>query len=202
MEHRAVGNRVSVDLDALKLSISNEEAINLLQRFGFVVLEVRLIELARACIGYSRYKRGARFGESPHIVDCSSFTKWLYAQKGYWLPRFAIQQRARGVYTRYSDTSSGDLVFVSGYIDRYEINPKDGVGHVGIATGEGSVIHAGGSKTGVIETALEEFAPPVLFRGVRRYVQDNSSNVTLGIPSKYDVETADDVKWIILQSFA
>jgi hypothetical protein len=193
-----VSKRILVDLVGLSLPHTTQEAVVVLERLGFRVLDIKLTELAQSCIGYSRFRRGARIGEAPHTVDCSSFVKWLYAQRGYWLPRRAIQQRIAGTYVPYGSVCEGDLVFVSGYIDRYESDPQDGVGHVGMVTHQGTVIHAGDRTAGVMEVSLEEFAPPTLFRGARRYVSDGA--VTLGVPSKYDVETEDDVRWIILQS--
>jgi hypothetical protein len=192
--------RILVNFDLLNLPIDHDQILSILQKLGFAFLEVDLIGLARSCMGYATFMRGARIGQAPQVIDCSSFVKWLYAQKGYWLPRLAIQQRGYGIHVEYPDISSGDLVFVSGYRDRYETDPADGVGHVGIATGEKTVIHAGDRTTGVVECTLEMFAPTNLFRGVRRYIPQSARTATLGIPSRYDVETEDDVRWMILQS--
>src|SRR3989338_8780587 len=96
MEYRAVGNRCAVILNSLRLPHSREETLAILNHKGFTVVEVDIIALARQCIGTSRYRRGARPSEAPAVVDCSSFIKWLYAQRGIWLPRRSIQQRELG----------------------------------------------------------------------------------------------------------
>ena len=134
MEYRAVGNRCAVDIDSLKLPISRGEILEILVAKKFQVLEVNIVDLARQCIAESQYRRGARLFEAPSIFDCSSFIKWLYSQRGIWLPRRSIQQRELGESFEFDQIIAGDAVFVSGWIDYYLDDPADGVGHVGIAT--------------------------------------------------------------------
>lgn len=199
--YHAVNGRCAVELSSLQLSISDEEALDILCRLGFSVVSVDMIMLARQCIGVSRYRRGAKFFEAPAIVDCSSFVKWLYGMRGIWLPRRSIQQRDFGWRVDFKDMIAGDLIFVSGRIDHYHDNPADGVGHVGVATDNGTIIHAADSKLNVVEVMPDEFIEKGRFRGVRRYVPNkNSDLVTLEAPPEREVETADDIKWIIRQS--
>ena len=135
MEYRAVGNRCAVALNSLRLPISRKETLTILGNKGFALIEVDIIALARQCIGTSQYRRGARLFEAPVIVDCSSFVKWLYAQRGIWLPRRSIQQRELGEVVNLEELVVGDVIFISGSIDYYHDDPANGVGHVGIATG-------------------------------------------------------------------
>lgn len=200
MEYRAVGNRCAVDLGELKLPIPDEKALRILLANGFKVMEVNLVALARQCIGKSKYRRGAKPSEAPGIVDCSSFVKWLYGRRGIWLPRFSIQQRDQGERIELENVTVGDLIFVSGRIDWYLDNPADGVGHVGIATGNGTVIHAANKKIRVTESRLQDFASRDKFRGARRYVPENRRVITLETPVYREVETADEIRWIVLQS--
>ena len=200
MEYRAVGCRCAVSLDSLSLPISNQEALAILAEKGFKIVEIDIIALARHCIGNSQYRRGARMVEAPKIVDCSSFIKWLYAQRGIWLPRRSIQQREIGENIPLEQIDGGDVVFVSGHIDYYYTDPEDGVGHVGIATNAGSVIHAANRKSDVVETPLSSFIGKTKFRGVRRYIPKNIDVLTLETPKNREVEIADDIRWIILQS--
>ena len=200
MEYRAVGDRCAVDLDDLKLLIQNDDVMAILKGKGFDALHVDLVRLARECIRTSLYRRGARFSEAPSIVDCSSFMKWLYAQRGVWLPRRSIQQREYGAVVALDEVVAGDVVFVSGWIDYFDDDPADGVGHVGIATGEGTVIHAANSSLGVVESPLERFIGNGKFRGARRYVPQGREVLTLKTPIGRDIETANDIKWIVLQS--
>jgi peptidoglycan endopeptidase LytE len=200
MQYRAVKNRCAVHLPSLNLPISEARALEILQDKEFKVLEVDLIALARQCVKTSRYRRGAKPSEAPMVVDCSSFIKWLYGQRGIWLPRRSIQQRELGISIPIEEIGAGDVIFVSGWIDYYHSDPKDGVGHVGIATGEGTVIHAADRKAHVVESSLESFVGKIKFRGARRYVPKDQIVLTLETPPDREVEIADDLRWIVLQS--
>ena len=199
MEYRAVGNRCAVDIDALQLPLTRGEILNILAGKGFGIIEVDLVMLARRCIGKSRYRRGARLGEAPGIVDCSSLMKWLYGNAGIWLPRLSIQQREFGEVVQLCDLAADDLVFVSGRIDYHRNNPVDGVGHVGIATGEKTIIHAT-YGVGVRESELDTFIGKNKFRGVRRYFPKDRGVLAFETPAGREIESADDIKWIILRS--
>jgi hypothetical protein len=127
MEYRAVKQRCAVDLVRLSLPISEEAALNILQSKGFVALDIDLIALARTCIKRSGYRRGAQASEAPSVVDCSSFIKWLYGERGIWLPRRTIQQRNLGEAVDLDHLCAGDVVFTSGRINYYETDPLNGV---------------------------------------------------------------------------
>ena len=198
--YHAVGNRCAIDLETFALPVENAEALALLARKGFETISVDLMGLARRCVETSTYRRGARLSEAPEVVDCSSFMKWLYGQRGIWLPRRSIQQRKMGEVAAYEDIAENDLVFRSGRIDYYLTDPRDGVGHVGIATGEGTVIHAANRELGIIESPLATFTSRDAFRGVRRLIPRDREVLTLITPDEREVETSDDVRWIILQS--
>lgn len=128
--------------------------------------------------------------------------KWLYGRRGIWLPRYTIQQRQLGEDVSLSHLLSGDLVFTKGRISWYDDDPETGVGHVGVATGNETIIHAANSDSGVIEQPLEEFLRNDVFRGARRYLPSDRTVYTLEAPSRWEVETMDDLRWIILQHLA
>lgn len=200
MEYRAVGNRCAVILNSLRLPISCEETLMILTQKGFKIVEVDIIASARQCIGTSRYRRGARLSEAPTVVDCSSFVKWLHAIRGIWLPRRSIQQRELGEAVNLDELARGDAVFVSGWINYYHDDSTNGVGHEGIATGDGTVIHAADKKANVVETPLDKFIGKTKFRGARRYIPKDVEVLTLETPVDREVEIADDIRWIVLQS--
>jgi hypothetical protein len=197
MEYRAVGNRCAVNLKQLHLPLTAGEALQILNRLGFLRVEVDIVALARSRIGVSRYRRGARASEAPETVDCSSLIKWLCGQKGLWLPRRTIQQMAWGMPVEFRSITSGDLVFISGRINYFHDDPSAGVGHVGIVTGNGTVIHAANSVEGVVESGLNDFVAGDSLRGIRRLF--NSQTLTLATPANREVEVADDLRWIVLQ---
>lgn len=190
MYYHAVGNRCAFDPSTLP-GHDVEESIKKLE---YTCVQVDVVALAREKVGRSRYVRGVSANYAPGVVDCSSFVKWLYGRKGVWLPRRAIQQRDFGNVVE--TPAAGDLVFTSGYINLYHDDPGDGVGHVGLATGEGTVIHASGSKEGVAETSLNSFLGERKCRGIRRYFLP--SLLTIEFPLERPIEYSEDLKWMIL----
>jgi hypothetical protein len=95
---------------------------------------------------------------------------------------------------------AGDLIFCSGFRDYYWDNPEDGVGHVGLLTGERTVVQAANKKVGIVETDLKHFTQKNDFRGVTRIVDDFSKLSTLVLPSHLAMETLNEVRWKILQN--
>ena len=148
MQYRAVGNRCAIDISELHLPISNDRVLSILAAKKFKVLKIDMIAIARQCVGVSQYHRGARLSEAPAIVDCSSFVKWLYGQRGVWLPRRSIQQRELGEVVEPNEVIAGDIIFTSGRTNYYFDDPADGVGHLGIVTDDNTVIHAASRNTG------------------------------------------------------
>lgn len=199
LEFRAVGNRCAVHFPSLKLPISAQRALLLLIKKGFEPVEVDLVVLARSCCGVSAYRRGADPDEAPRVMDCSTFTQWLYGQRGIELERRSIQQLAMGAKVRARDIQSGDLLFTPGIVNYYEEDPALGVGHVGLATGENTVIHAANRLSGIVESQLANFVgnDPLY---VRRIIPSNARVLTLLTPPARKVKSSDDIRWILLQS--
>ncbi|MDR0500575.1 MAG: C40 family peptidase [Coriobacteriales bacterium] len=68
-------------------------------------------------------------GNGPEVFDCSGLTRWCYAQVGISIPRTDSSQRAAASSVLPVDQAQpGDILWMSG--------------HVGIAIGGGSYIHA------------------------------------------------------------
>ena len=200
MVYHAVGKRCAVCFKDLDLPISEKKCLTVLQKKGFSVVPVDIVVLARKCVGQAKYCRGAKLSEAPKVFDCSSFTKWLYGQLGIWLPRRSIQQRSLGFRILKDDLRAGDLVFVSGYVDYYLHDSADGVGHVGIATENMTVVHAANKKVNLIESSFESFVDGGKFRGIRRFMPENERLYTLITPPHREIEWSDDLRWIILQN--
>lgn len=106
-----------------------------------------VIGAARTQLGVS-YSLGAM---NPGVaMDCSGLTKYAYAQAGISIPHSSRSQYSlvcsKGLKTRASQLSAGDLVFYQ----------RGGViYHVAIYIGGGNVIHANGYGQGVVITSYD-----------------------------------------------
>jgi hypothetical protein len=201
-QYRAVGKRCAVLLSDLALNFSEREILDLLQQEGFRLIAVSLSWLARQWVGRASFQLNANPLQAPEVTNCSLFTRWLYAQKGIWLPQHAIQQRDYGTSVDLTHIQEGDLVFTSGPTAYYREHPEDAIGHVGMVTDRGTVIQATNLTTdhaGVVETGIENTLERG-FRGARRILVPGT--ITILVPVRHDVETPDDLRWIILRSWA
>ena len=117
-----------------------------------------MIVLARACIGVSKYRLRSRPIDAPKLVDCSSFSQWLYGVYGIQIPRLAYQQfEVCQKTTTPREAFAGSLVFRRHFFSRTSVCPVLSVGHVGVITDVMTVIHASKSAGGVVEDPLEDF---------------------------------------------
>jgi len=190
---RAVNGRCFVDFNQLDLPINASQALELLCGKGFSVVDVDMVAEAMDHVGRATFKLGARMSEAPKMFDCSSFTKWLYGQKGIWIPRLAVQQFEFVPPVSLEELQHGDLIFTSGYCARSWY-----IGHVSLFSGR-SVITAMIQKheSGIVEMSLQELFAQRKLRGMGRVVSA-ASGVTVIIPTEYKVETSDDIKCLVL----
>lgn len=199
----AAGNRCAVDFSNLDLPFSDKEAIQILLEKGFKIIEESLTLLARQCIATSKYVRYCRAEDAPDSVDCSSLIKWLYAQKGIWLPRHPIDQRYLGFkeadcWDAPERLCEGDLLFSTGRRNLYLNNPDKGVGHVGIVTSNQTLIHAANPQIGVVEIPLAEVIAKWQKRGIVRIIPNPERTFTFECPSKQLVEYSMAFRWKLL----
>ncbi|MBK4137587.1 endopeptidase [Corynebacterium macginleyi] len=99
----------------------------------------RALEAARSVIG-SPYVYGAA---GPSAFDCSGLTSWAYAQAGVQIPRTSQAQAAGGTPVPLDQLQPGDI-----------ISYYSGASHVGIYTGNGTIIDALNSGIPVQERDL------------------------------------------------
>lgn len=89
-------------------------------------------------------------------ADCSGFVMSVFAQFGYFLPRVAADQYYQSVKKDMAELEPGDLVFYG-----------RGISHVALYIGDGQIIHASTSATG-IKISDYDYETPV---GVGTYIE-------------------------------
>ena len=119
----------------------------------------QIVQTAKQYLGRP-YVYGAT---GPSAFDCSGFTSYVYRQHGYSLNRTAAGQNSNGVSVSRDNLKPGDLLL---YTDR----GMSGIGHVGIYIGDGKMIHAGNSSTGVIISDAFSGYYAARYVGARRIV--------------------------------
>ena len=108
-----------------------------------------IVEDALQYLGGRYVWGGETLGEG---VDCSGFTRQIFANHGIYLHRVSYDQATQGVQiTDASQLKPGDLVFYS--------RPGLQIGHVAIYIGNGQVIHAYNVSQGIIITPYNYATP-------------------------------------------
>lgn len=106
-----------------------------------------LMATARSMVG-GAYVWG---GSSPYATDCSGLTMQCYAKIGISLPHLASGQAYYGSSVSYSNMLPGDLIFFGG-------SSYDSIYHVAIYIGDGKMIHAENSYTGIVVSYVGSFS--------------------------------------------
>lgn len=99
----------------------------------------KALEAARSVIG-APYVYGAN---GPSAFDCSGLTSWAYRQAGVDIPRTSQAQAAAGTPVSLDALQPGDIIVY-----------YSGASHVGIYTGNGTIIDALNSGVPVQERSL------------------------------------------------
>lgn len=148
---------------------------------------ITIARLARLKVG-TRYEPKAIPERAPKVYSCSTFVAWLFAFVGLSMPRYAIDQSYVG--RRVRQPGQLGLAF---YRNAFPIEDEDrAIGHVGLTTREGTIIHGSREHVTIVEEPIPDGA--VLFTdpfpdGVQRLII---------IPNKIQgVETALDLaRWL------
>lgn len=106
-----------------------------------------LMSTAKSMVGGS-YVWG---GTSPNATDCSGLTMQCYAKIGISLPHKASSQANYGTSVSYSNMKKGDLIFFGG-------STYSSIYHVAIYIGDGKMIHAENSNTGIVMSYVSSFS--------------------------------------------
>ena len=118
----------------------------------------QLTQTAKKYIGIP-YKYG---GTTTSGLDCSGYTQLVFKKLGYSLNRTAASQYQQGKSVAKSKLVTGDLVF-------FNTNGK-GVSHVGLYLGNGQMVHAANSKSGVKYDSINSSYYKSRFVNARRVV--------------------------------
>jgi len=212
LNFRAAGNRCLVDFEGISYELAGDISAKMIEdcliELGFKVssqvVPANVVRIARSMIGRAQYKRGTRFATAKErVFDCSTFTKWVYAQLGAWLPRLAVQQmKATWINScALEQARMGDLIFRSGFFNFYDDGPKRGIGHVGIVAGKNTVIHANNKSRGVSEDPTDLFlGSKARFRGVSSVLLPGRQLVTLSWPEGTKEIDSSDCIFFMLQA--
>jgi cell wall-associated NlpC family hydrolase len=92
-----------------------------------------IIQTAKSLIGRAEYDFGTR-NHARLILDCSSFTEYVFEKHGIPLKWGTRYQKNAGSYVSKSNLRKGDLVFFS-------LRGGSSIGHVGIYISNGQFIH-------------------------------------------------------------
>ena len=106
-----------------------------------------LMSTAKSMVGGS-YVWG---GTSPNATDCSGLTMQCYAKIGISLPHKASAQANYGTSVSYDNMKKGDLIFFGG-------SSYSSIYHVAIYIGDGKMIHAENTYTGIVMSYVSSFA--------------------------------------------
>ncbi len=107
----------------------------------------RVVDLARSQVGTAYLWGGIRPGLG---FDCSGLTLWAWREVGVALPRTAQRQYEATKRIKAEEMALGDLIFFA----RTDPTSADLVTHVGIWAGEGRMVHAGSTRSGVREETV------------------------------------------------
>lgn len=113
-------------------------------------------------IAYAKSMVGGAYvwgGSSYRATDCSGLVMLSYAQVGISLPHLAASQAGYGKAVSYDNMQPGDLIFFgSSYY------------HVAIYIGDGKMVHAENSSTGIVISYVSSFSRYNPISAIRRII--------------------------------
>ena len=101
---------------------------------------LQVVDLAKSFVGYPYVWAGA----SPSVgFDCSGLVYYVYRQLGYNIKRDGDGQATNGIAVKESEMQPGDIII---FANKY----TGAIQHVGLYIGDGMMVHAQSSRTGVV----------------------------------------------------
>lgn len=108
---------------------------------GVTDIQMEICEYARQFVGNSYRWGGTSLTEG---ADCSGFTLSVYANYGVSLPHSSKAQANCGTTIDLSEVQPGDLIFYGG----------SNIHHVAMYIGNGQIVHAQSSDTGIVVSSM------------------------------------------------
>ena len=149
-EYLLTGEKANEKAEALMAEgVELETAITLMEyRYGKGVTDIQMeiCEFARQFVG-NPYRWGGT--SLTNGADCSGFTLSVYANYGVSLPHSSKAQANCGTRIDLSELQPGDLVFYGG----------KNIHHVAMYIGNGQVVHAQSTNTGIVVSSMNYNTP-------------------------------------------
>ena len=149
-EYLLTGEKANEKAEALMVEgVELETAITLMEyRYGKGVTDIQMeiCEFARQFVG-NPYRWGGT--SLTNGADCSGFTLSVYANYGVSLPHSSKAQANCGTRIDLSELQPGDLVFYGG----------SNIHHVAMYIGNGQVVHAQSTNTGIVVSSMNYNTP-------------------------------------------
>ena len=149
-EYLLTGEKANEKAEALMAEgVELETAITLMEyRYGKGVTDIQMeiCEFARQFVG-NPYRWGGT--SLTNGADCSGFTLSVYANYGVSLPHSSKAQANCGTRIDLSELQPGDLVFYGG----------KNIHHVAMYIGNGQVVHAQSTNTGIVVSSMHYNTP-------------------------------------------
>ena len=106
-----------------------------------------VVSYAKSMVGGAYVWGGSQFG----ATDCSGLVMLSFAQVGINLPHFAASQALYGTTVSYNNMKKGDVIFFGGA-------SISSIYHVAIYIGDGKMVHAQNTATGIVISNVEYFS--------------------------------------------
>ena len=135
--------------ELMEEGVELETAITMMEyRYGKGVTDIQMeiCEFARQFVG-NPYRWGGT--SLTNGADCSGFTLSVYANYGVSLPHSSKAQANCGTRIDLSELQPGDLVFYGG----------KNIHHVAMYIGNGQVVHAQSTNTGIVDSSMNYNTP-------------------------------------------
>lgn len=129
----------NIKLDESAIQTSNQQVVK--TNLGKVSkTRKELVKFALQYVGNKYVWGGNSLTEG---VDCSGFTQQVYLHFGIQLNRCSYEQVRNGKEITFEQLQPGDLIF-------YYNKDLKRIGHVALYIGDGQIVHAKSSKTGIV----------------------------------------------------